>query len=291
MALAASILSIAATLFIRWGERDLNSQYVVSTYFIGLRMRSFGSMSKEERAAMKNNRGLRGALGKRLAEALGIAEKQIEVGNVTKQENGVIIHIEHLVFSNEFDHFREKLNQFNVTAEQYIHSIFRSKISRISAAMCAHFEISVERQGDYRVSYQRDMTDNQSMVDVLSGDEDVGDGVAAPTMGNAVSFSLGDHKRVAGARPFIKTLERHSVRPSISSLGKSGDVELEMVRTSRTNGGMCSNDTEGSSGVDIAEMLSTMQATQQQLTRQLTHLSAVVAQQSNAEKATIIYEE
>ena len=281
LAMTASVLSIAATLLIHWGERDLRTQYVVSIYFIGLRIRQFGSMSNEEKAAMKNNMGLRKALGKRLAESLGIAEKQIEIGNVRKQENGVMIHVQHLVFANEFDHFREKLNQFNVTAEQYMHSVFRSKIARISAAVCSHFEISVERQGEYRVSYQRDMTDNESMVDVLSEDEEI-DGVAAPKLSNAVSFSLGDCRRTAGTRSSVGSALRgrssvvHTLGriPSQSSAGKSGNVELEMVMKKRTTGGPYSA-VEGSGDVDVAQMLSSMQ-------QQLAHLSAVVAAQQSA---------
>ena len=287
LALTASMLSIVSTLLIYWGERDLRSQYVVSTYFVGLRMRTAGPMPKDEKTSMNNKKGMRKALGRELAAALGIAEKQMEIGNVTKQERGVMIHIQHLGFANELDQHRQRLNQFNVTPEQYMHSVFWSKIAKISDAVCSHFEINKLRQRDYTVSYQRELNDQQSMTNVLSQTDDLEDGNVPSMRKGTVSYSLGNSKRVAGTSSLFATPARQSIVHRQSSVRESGNVELEMVLKNRTSGAPCSTiePTEGSGDADFLNAIlaqqSTMQQMQQQMQQQLMDLTAMMTQQSN----------
>ena len=157
LAMLASLLSVSATLIVYWGERDLTKEYAITKYFI--RLYTHGTVNKEVKLAMINNRKKRRGLTYKLAEVFGGAPKQIELGSIMLLHDGVAIHVQHLIFSKQLDEYRRQRNQYNITVEVYMEHIFRKKIRKVLDAVWTHFRLDktdTDRR-EFTVSFQLEL--------------------------------------------------------------------------------------------------------------------------------------
>ena len=195
LAMLASLLSVSATLIVYWGERDLTKEYAITKYFI--RLYTHGTVSKEVKLAMVNNRKKRRMLTYKLAEVFGSAPKQIELGSVTLLHDGVAIHVQHLIFSKQLDEYRRQRNQYNITVEVYMEHIFRKKIRKVLDAVWTHFKLDktgTDRR-EFTVSFQLELeNDSDSSHRTLPGL----DSNAASVNSRAISFNDRDALTNAG---------------------------------------------------------------------------------------------
>ena len=152
-AMTASLLSVISTVLVWWVERDLTREYEVTKYFI--RLHTAGKVTEAERAAMDENKKKRRGLMVNLAAIFGAGEKQIEVGSVTMKDDGLAVHVQHLIFAKQLDRFRRQKNQYNISVEDYMESAFRMKMKNIFDAMWAHFELDKCRaqRAEYKASF------------------------------------------------------------------------------------------------------------------------------------------
>ena len=129
LALSASLLSVAATLIIYWGEKDLSNEYIVSKYFIKL---SGTSLSRDKpKAALESMMKRRKWLRTRLTQIFGAGEKQIEIGSIKVQNDGVVLHVQHLIFEKELEKHRRNTDRYHVPVDDYVRFLFEPKISSI----------------------------------------------------------------------------------------------------------------------------------------------------------------
>ena len=308
LALTASSLSIVATLLIFWGERQLDAHYVVSTYFIALR--THGIILKDERAAMDNKKKLRNALKNKLAAVLGSRDKEIQIGCVTQRDCGLVIHVQQLVFSKQLDLYKERVNRYNINPEQYMKELFRSKIDRISDAVCDHFEIENKRRKEYIVSYQKDLKTQKSMTCLSIDDvnsEEISTTNDHPGFGH--NGNSNDHFVATRCETLRSTMEgirmkSHSTRlkkdcswdnlvlergitarsPSVARLAALPDGN-ENVTTNGAKNNAKNDATNDGTNVDVVHLLSAMK---KQFEQQLNQLAVMITQHATPSQPSLL---
>ena len=258
LALIASALSIVSTLMIYYGERDLRSQFDVTTYFI--RLRSANAVLDSEKAAMSSRQKLRKALKLKLAAALGIAEKQIEIGNTTLRESGLMVHIQHLIFSNELDAFKRKRNLYDVSTETYVNAVFQKRMKHIFEAMCSHFQISPLQQRHYMVSYQAELVAHSTSPSEHADVEmDFDDSRVRTSRRSGPSFSYSGDGLKTNNHFGKVTAGAHIKLPSLSPSQDALPEDLHEMEMVTVSGGRRSRATPGvAGGTDIDQILSTV---------------------------------
>ena len=157
--MAASLLSITATLIVYRSEKDLTREYAITKYFI--RMYSSGVVSDEAKRSMVHSKKKRKRLVRKLAAIFGGAQKQIELGSVMIQHDGLAVHVQHLIFSKELDKYRRHKNQYNISVEIYMNHLFRRKMNKIFDAMWTHFTLDTTNadKKEYAVSFAHELDD------------------------------------------------------------------------------------------------------------------------------------
>ena len=334
-------------LMVYYGERDLRSEClnqnihflflidlpqikrvfcgtdVVSKYWLSMRAlpliarSNTGEVGDREQVTMFQKRKLRKALKIKLAAAFGIAEKQIEIGCVTLQEDGLVVHVQHLIFSNEIDQYKEMLNQYLVSSEDYMFYVFKKKIKRISKAMFSHFEISKSRQPQWTVAYHSEMTAISSILQTpLSDDpeapskfpnypysadeqetQDASGGnsteipIGLPVLrASVVSYSTTDGIKLTGSNPRSNQAAVTIPVPTIKEEAEDSEELFEAKSNMEMAAmGNCKSETPAGN-LDVARVLTTMreemkrvQESQQQqnerLAQQLDQLSSVLTQE------------
>ena len=70
-----------------------------------------------------------------------MSTKQLEIGYVTLESDGVIVHVQHSIFKNQLDDLRRSRNTFNITPGDYIWMQFKRKKAEILSVLVEHFEL------------------------------------------------------------------------------------------------------------------------------------------------------
>ena len=106
-------------------------------------------------------------------------------GNVKLQEDGLVVHIQHLIFSKEIDDYKKRMDKFNISEEDYMEFVFRAKIAKVSNALLTHFEITKDRRRHWAVMFHHDLNiDEEPDID--------GSPSALPRMNSVVSYTASD---------------------------------------------------------------------------------------------------
>merc|ERR1719283_374799 len=137
LAFVASGLSVSAALIIYRAQRDIGEELVRSTYF--LKLKSARGLSREERKRIRFKKGHKGRLGAYLSAAFSVSSKQIQIGYVTLNDDGLTVHVQHSVFKHQLEPYKRRLNAFNVSAEDYIERAFKKKKAEILRVLVEHF--------------------------------------------------------------------------------------------------------------------------------------------------------
>jgi len=170
LAMVSSLLSVAAALVIYFGEKDIEDEYKIAKYFLYLSTKN-AVMSDEAKAAMESNKKKRAKLRVALTTIFGSGTKKlIEVGSVTMKDDGIAVHIQHLVFKEELERHKRNTNRYNISEDDYLNFCFRSnttvgsKIEKVFNAMWTHYglEGTAERKDKWGVRYQLELDIDQN---------------------------------------------------------------------------------------------------------------------------------
>merc|ERR1711879_400472 len=94
------------------------------------------AMSDEANNALESNKKKKKGLRVKLTKLFGSGtEKLIEVGSVTMKDDGVAVHIQHLIFKEELKKIRRERNRVNISEEDYLEEQYRSNIGKVFDAM------------------------------------------------------------------------------------------------------------------------------------------------------------
>ena len=162
LAMMASLLSVASTLIIYFGEKDIANEYTVAKYFLRLfTTNSVTGLCDEAKKAMENNQKKKEKLIEELTKIVGSGgDKQIEIGSVTLLDDGLAVHVQHLVTREKMESFKREQNKFNITVDDYIESLYDRKIGKVFEAMWIHFGLSNEpkvSKSEWSVRYQLEL--------------------------------------------------------------------------------------------------------------------------------------
>jgi len=150
LAMVSSLLSVAATLLIYFGEKDIEDEYQIAKYFLYLSTKN-KVMSDEATHALDGNKKKKKGLRKKLAKIFGSTEKLIEVGSVTMKHDGIEVHIQHLVF-------KQQLDEHHISKEDFLKVQYRSNIENVLEAMWTHFGLNgiAAKKDDWNVQFKLD---------------------------------------------------------------------------------------------------------------------------------------
>ena len=167
LAMVASVLSVASTLIIYFGEKDIENEYDVAKYFLRLfTTNSATGLSDEAKKAMENNKKKKKKLIAEMTKIVGSGgDKQIEIGSVTLLDDGLAVHVQHLVTREKMESFKREQNKFNITVDDYMESLYDRKIGKVFEAMWTHFELSdqpKEAKKEWAVRYQLKLSDEDT---------------------------------------------------------------------------------------------------------------------------------
>merc|ERR1719334_2693193 len=109
---------------------------------------------------MGNNRKLKKGMVDELTAIVGSGgDKQIEIGSVTVQDDGLAIHVQHLVTADKMEKFKRENDKFNVTVDDYMESLYNKKIGKVFDAMWNHFGLNdtAETKSEWTARYQLEL--------------------------------------------------------------------------------------------------------------------------------------
>ena len=170
LAMVASVLSVASTLIIYFGEKDIENEYDVAKYFLRLfTTNSVTGLSDEAKKAMESNTKKKKKLIAEMTKIVGSGgDKQIEIGSVTLLDDGLAVHVQHLVTREKMESFKRDQNKFNITVDDYMESLYDRKIGKVFDAMWIHFGLSnepKESKKEWSVRYQLKLSDAAADAD------------------------------------------------------------------------------------------------------------------------------
>merc|ERR1719242_1498824 len=95
----------------------------------------------------------------RLTQIFGAGEKQIEIGSIKVQNDGLTLHVQHLIFQKQLDKYRRETNRYNVSVDDYMEHTFQPKIGAVFDAIWDHFKLEEAgaKKKDCTVSYQLEL--------------------------------------------------------------------------------------------------------------------------------------
>ena len=216
LALTASLLSVASTLIIYFGEKNIANQYTVAKYFLRFATSSGTAMSPQAKAKMDSKKKKKKALMEQLRGIVGCAaNKQIEIGSIMVKDNGVVVHIQHLVTANTMEQFKKEVDRVNITMNDYMESLYgkKKKIKKVFDAMWTHFELDgVESKSEWAVRYQLELDD---------GDDEILP-VDSPSWRHMVAYSGDGHSYFAGGLATTNQPKQH-----IKHASNASEIEMQ----------------------------------------------------------------
>ena len=152
LAFIASSLSVIASVVIYQAQKEQNEDIIVTKYYIRFTDYKNSKILDKYYANIKFRKGLKMELGEKLCTVFNLPNKSIEIGFVTPNVRGCIIHVQHSIFKKELDEHRDKIfalqlgemNQgliFNVTPDLFAESIYDLHRFAVTQVLKDHFQI------------------------------------------------------------------------------------------------------------------------------------------------------
>ena len=180
LAFIASSLSVIASIVIYKAQKEQNEESVISKYYIRFTDHKTSNITDKQRSSIKQRKGYKMALGEKLCTVFEIPKKSIEIGFVTENVKGCIIHIQHSIFKDNLDELRDELYSqqlgemgqgfvFNITPELFAQNIYQIYAEQVNDIFRAHFRIDDRNfMATYHKSY-KDATTDQAQRNSLIG--------------------------------------------------------------------------------------------------------------------------
>ena len=150
LAFVASSLSILASVVIYKAQKDQDEEFVTAKYYIRFGNYDVNNIEAKQHALIKKHKGYRKHLGDALCKVFNISNKSIEVGYVTPNSNGCVVHIQHSIFKDDLEELKKKMfttqsmNQgFNIqiTPQLYTENVYNLHEDEINQVFLQHFGI------------------------------------------------------------------------------------------------------------------------------------------------------
>ena len=228
LAMAASLLSVASTLIIYFGEKDNQEDDTVAKYFLRLfKMDSetglAAAASKAAKDAIKSNRKKKKGLMEVLKEQVGSGgDKQIEVGTITMKDYGVIVHVQQLVTAAKLMKYKINKKDFNLTEYDYIRSLYEEKMQNVRRSVWEHFGLnSLNESGDREMISSWDL-EYQIEFEVNEDDPSSSRGGALRLRSSVVSRSGDGRSSFAGGLATTNQPKQH-----IKHASNASEIEMQ----------------------------------------------------------------
>eukprot|EP01084_Bolivina_argentea_P301774 520717_1 len=153
LAFVASSLSIIASVVVYTAQKDQMAidEFIISKYYIRFAQKQGeNAITSEQNESILQNKGLKMKLGENLSSVFKIPNKSIEIGFVTPNRNGCIIHLQHSIFKDDMNSLKQKIfsqqmhpmnegYNIQITPQLYISNLYESYANDINEVLSDHF--------------------------------------------------------------------------------------------------------------------------------------------------------
>eukprot|EP01083_Nonionella_stella_P222284 793368_1 len=176
LAFVASSLSVIASIIIYQAQKAVSDDYIITKYFI--RLFTPNRINADQTQQIKDRKGLKAKLGEMLCQIYGISHQSVEVGFVTVNDNGCLLHIQQAIFKADLETLKKKLMRnmnpstgylIQITGDLYLNNLFELNKEKILNALVSHFGFEKKHvQKEFSVAYfeqfEEAMDDNEDQL-------------------------------------------------------------------------------------------------------------------------------